>query len=162
MPTFSTSVISLAFLAVFLTGAAIGYKWRDNTAKLAESREQQRYTQALNEALEKARVREQALITQLSEIDHAYQQAQQQTDALQADISKRLTAGTLRLRQQWQQCESDKLRLSNTAPRPAVDNASAANRADLAAAIVRAGRQADNQLKACQAVIRQYHSVINQ
>jgi len=67
-PALSTPVISLAFLAAFLTGAGLGYKWRDNTARLAASEEQQRYTQALNQAPEHARTREQTLINQLSEI----------------------------------------------------------------------------------------------
>jgi len=151
----------LTIFAVLVFGVVTGYVWRDKSAKLAESEQAQQYTQMLNEALEKARAREQTLITQLSEIDHAYQQAQQQTDALQADLSNRLTAGTLRLRQQWQQCESERVRLSATTPAPAVDNARTASREDLAAAIVRAGRQADNQLKACQAVIQQYRSLIN-
>jgi len=65
MPALSTPVISLAFLAAFLTGAALGYKWRDNTARLAASEEQQRYTQALNQALEKARQQEQSLYAQM-------------------------------------------------------------------------------------------------
>jgi len=65
MPALSTPVISLAFLAVFLTGTAIGFKWRDNTAKLAESQQAQRYTQMLNEALDKARRQEQTLYAQM-------------------------------------------------------------------------------------------------
>ncbi|WP_153015388.1 hypothetical protein, partial [Ventosimonas gracilis] len=65
MPTFSTSLISLALPAALLIGAGLGYKWRDNSAKLHESREQQRYTQALNEALDNARRQEQALYAQM-------------------------------------------------------------------------------------------------
>jgi len=65
MPALPSPVLSLAFLALFLTGATIGYKWRDNTAKLHESREQQRYTAALNEALERARQQEQSLYAQM-------------------------------------------------------------------------------------------------
>jgi len=68
MPTLPLPLLSLAFLAVFLTGAALGYKWRDNTAKLHESREQQRYTAALNEALDKARRQEQSLYAQMEEL----------------------------------------------------------------------------------------------
>jgi len=65
MPALSPPIISLALLAALLTGAALGYKWRDNTAKLHESREQQRYTQALNEALDRARRQEQSLYAQM-------------------------------------------------------------------------------------------------
>jgi len=65
MPALSTPMLSFALLAAFLTGAALGYKWRDNTAKLHESREQQRYTAALNEALDKARQQEQSLYAQM-------------------------------------------------------------------------------------------------
>ncbi|WP_153015373.1 hypothetical protein, partial [Ventosimonas gracilis] len=65
MPSFPAYFASLALLAALLTGVALGYKWRDNSAKLHESREQQRYTQALNEALDKARRQEQALYAQM-------------------------------------------------------------------------------------------------
>jgi len=65
MPTLPLPVTSLAFLAVFSIGAALGYKWRDNTAKLAESQQAQRYTQALNEALDRARRQEQSLYAQM-------------------------------------------------------------------------------------------------
>jgi len=65
VPTLPLPWLSLALVAVFLTGAALGYKWRDNTARLAASEEQQRYTQALNEALEKARQQEQSLYAQM-------------------------------------------------------------------------------------------------
>jgi len=78
MPALSTPLLSLAFLAVFLTGAAIGFKWRDNTAKLHESREQQRYTAALNDALDKARRQEQTLYAQM--------------EALSRDTEKQLEA----------------------------------------------------------------------
>jgi len=65
MPSLTYPMLSLAFLTLFLTGAALGYKWRDNTAKLHESREQQRYTAALNDALDKARRQEQSLYAQM-------------------------------------------------------------------------------------------------
>jgi len=65
MPALPSPLLSLAFVAIFLTGAAIGYKWRDNTARLAASEEQRRYTQALNQALEKARRQEQSLYAQM-------------------------------------------------------------------------------------------------
>jgi len=155
-------LLSLAFLAVFAAGAAIGFKWRDNTARLAESKQAQRYTEALNEALDKARRQEHALTQQLNEVAYAYQQAQQQADTLQADISRRINAGTLRLRQQWQQCESDKLRLPATTPASAAGHERAASRTELAAAIVRAGIEADNQLKACQQVIQNYRNIIRE
>jgi len=58
-------VTSVVFVLLFTLGAALGYKWRDNTAKLHESREQQRYTQALNEALDRARRQEQSLYAQM-------------------------------------------------------------------------------------------------
>jgi len=58
-------VTSVVFALLFTLGAALGYKWRDNTAKLAESQQAQRYTQALNEALDRARRQEQSLYTQM-------------------------------------------------------------------------------------------------
>jgi len=158
MPIPQLPLLSLAFLAAFTAGAALGYKWRDNTARLAESKQAQRQAEALAEAQQQARRQEQALTQQLNEVANAYQQAQQQTDALQADISRRINAGTLRLRQQWQQCESERVRLPATAPASATGHERAASRTELAAAIVRAGIEADNQLKACQQVIQNYHN----
>jgi len=58
-------VTSVVFVLLFTLGAALGYKWRDNTAKLAESQQAQRYTQMLNEALDKARRQEQTLYAQM-------------------------------------------------------------------------------------------------
>jgi|GEM_PF-1071723 len=65
MPALPSPLLSFAFLAVFLTGAALGYQWRDKSAKLAESQQAQRYTAVLNEALDKARRQEQSLYAQM-------------------------------------------------------------------------------------------------
>jgi len=65
MPTLPSPLLSLALLAALAAGAALGFKWRDNTAKLAESRVQQRHTQALNHALDQARKQEQSLYAQM-------------------------------------------------------------------------------------------------
>jgi len=89
MPALSSPVISLALLAVFLSGAAIGFKWRDNTAKLAESQQAQRYTAALNEALDKARRQEQSLYAQMEALTR---DAEQQLQDLAA--SERAAADT--------------------------------------------------------------------
>jgi len=71
-------VTSVVFVLLFTLGAALGYKWRDQSAKLAESQQAQRYTQALNEALDRARRQEQSLYAQM--------------EALSRDTEKQLEA----------------------------------------------------------------------
>jgi len=92
MPALSPPTISLVPLAALLTGAALGYKWRDNTAKLHESREQQRYTQALNETLDRARRQEQTLYAQMEALSRDTEKQ------LEAVVSAERAAADTRLR----------------------------------------------------------------
>lgn len=68
-------------------------------------------------------------------------------DAVVADVG----AGTLRLRDGWASCETQ--RLSDAATAAIERDAAAQRRAEFAGAVVRVGRDADDQLRACQAVI---------
>jgi len=113
-----------------------------------------RHNRALADALEKARAIEHQLTAELANIGEHHAQQQHAAPAVEAGILADLRAGTLRLRREWQRCETD--RVSDLAAATAERDAAAADRDALAAAIVRAGRDADQQLSACQAVIRAY------
>ncbi|HEY1036666.1 MAG TPA: hypothetical protein VGE09_16950, partial [Pseudoxanthomonas sp.] len=76
-------------------------------------------------------------------------------DAVVAD----LRAGNLRLRKEWAGCETQ--RLSDAAASAIERDALAASRDALAGDLVRVGRDADDQLRACQAVVQEDREAIN-
>jgi len=143
--------------SLFILGIITGYVWRDKGARLEQEQFHFYHAKQLALAQERATIIYQELTARLNDLAIEYEATQQHTYQLEADIANRIDAGTLRLRQPWRAENCEPGRVSNTATTPAVDHENTANRAHLAAAIIRAGIEADNQLNACQNVIQEYH-----
>jgi len=90
----------------------------------------------------------------LAAIGETHEQARAAAPAVADAVVADLRAGNLRLRDGWASCETQRLSDASTAARER--DAAAERRAEFAGAVVRAGRDADDQLAACQAVIRAY------
>jgi len=150
MPRLTILAISALLVVAFLTGWHLrgqraGRELADLTAH---------HARALADALEDARTIEHQLTAELASIGEHHAQQQHAAPALEASIIDELRTGNLRLRREWQHCET--ARVSGLAAATAERDAASADRDALAAAVVRAGRDADAQLTACQAVIRAY------
>lgn len=101
--------------------------------------------------------RERAAAESLSAIGDTHEQARSAAEAVPAAVVADLRAGNLRLRKQWQGCEAS--RMSDAAAAARERDALAQLRDEAAGRIVRIGRDADDQLRACQAVIEQYREI---
>ena len=142
----------LAGLALFLAGCLLGREWRDRSADLAESRQQVAQLTGQVEAVQDARQAEHEQGQALADIGATHEQDRQTAEAVPAAVVADLRADVLRLRQHWAGCETRAL--SEAAAGAVERDALAELRAEAAGAVVRVGRDADDHIRACQAVIR--------
>lgn len=141
----------LAGIALFLAGFLAGREWRDRSADLAESRQQVAQLTGQVEAVQGARQAEQAQGQALAGIGAKHEEDRMAAEAVPAAVVAGLRADVLRLRQHWAGCETRAL--SEAAAGAAERDAAAKLREQGAADLVRIGRDADDQVRACQAVI---------
>jgi hypothetical protein len=145
------AVIAL-LLGVWTTAYMRGYRhgsatvMRDFNAHMAADEA------AALKASEAARKHEQQDAANSARIAEAYEKGKQDAETASRAVVAGLRAGTVRLRKQWQGCEAD--RVSATGSGSAEPDAAAADRAESAGRIVRAAREADEQIKALQDVLR--------
>ena len=142
----------LAGIGLFLAGCLVGREWRDRSADLAESRQEAKALTSQVEAVQGARTIEQSQGQALATIGAKHEEDREAAEAVPAAVVADLRAGNVRLRQEWAGCET---RLLSQAVASTVErDALAAGREEAAGRIVRIGRDADDQLAACQAVIK--------
>lgn len=106
------------------------------------------YAKANVEAQIAARQAEQRHAREMAVIAEKYEQDKRAADEAQRKLVTDLRAGTVRLQDRWAGCVSD---ASRTA---AERDAAARDREESAARIVRAARDADDQIRALQDVVR--------
>lgn len=145
-----------AAAAALLVGLSFwaGWEWRDRSADLDQSRQAAKQARAETKAVESARTAEHKQAETLATIGETHEQARAAAPAVADAVVADLRAGNLRLRDGWASCETQRLSDASAAARER--DAAAQRRAEFAGAVVRAGRDADDQLAACQAVIRAY------
>lgn len=119
---------------------------QDFTAHLAQD------AIAAQKASEAARRHEQQDAANSAKIADAYEKGKRDAEAAGKRVADDLRAGSLRLRRMWAGCEAE--RLSGAATSPAEPDADAADRAESAGRIVRSAREADEQIKALQNILR--------
>ena len=142
----------LAGIGLFLAGCLVGREWRDRSADLAESRQEAKALAGQVEAVQGARTIEQSQGQALATIGAKHEEDREAAEAVPAAAVADLRNGNVRLRQEWAGCET---RLLSQAVASTVErDALAASREEAAGRIVRIGRDADDQLAACQAVIK--------
>ncbi len=147
-----TRVHILAGIGLFLAGCLVGREWRDRSADLAESQQEVKALASQVDAVQGARTIEQSQGQALATIGAKHEEDREAAEAVPAAVAADLRNGNVRLRQEWAGCET---RLLSQAVASTVErDALAASREEAAGRIVRIGRDADDQLAACQAVIR--------
>lgn len=145
----------IAVTAFALWSAAMfgtGWVWRGDRAEGAEARQQASTSSAQVQQVNQTRATEHAQAETLATIGAKHEEDREAAEAVPAAVVADLRNGNVRLRQEWAGCET---RLLSQAVASTVErDALAASREEAAGRIVRIGRDADDQLAACQAVIR--------
>lgn len=149
----------VAFIVWTLLAFAAGWAWRGDRAEGADATTKRDAAQAETKAVQGARATEQASAETLADIGTQHEEDRRDAETVPAAVAADLRDGNLRLRREWQGCETQ--RLSDAAAAARERDALAASRDALAGNLVRVGRDADDQLRACQAVIRADREAIN-
>ena len=142
-----------AAAAALLAGLSFwaGWEWRDRSADLAESRKEAAESRAETAAHVAARTAEHEQAAKLAEIGETHEQDRAAAEAVPAAVVADLRAGNYRLRDELASCETS--RLSSAAAAAGQRDAGAVSREEIAGAAIRITRDADNHVRACQAVI---------
>lgn len=129
-----------------------GWAWRGDRAEGAEAQQQAGASAAVVQQITETRATEHAQADSMAAIGETHEQDRVTAEAVPAAVAAELRAGNLRLRDGWASCETQ--RLSEDAAGAGERDASTQRREEFASRVVRIGRDADDQLRACQAVIR--------
>lgn len=130
---------------------AAGWAWRGDRAEGLEARQQASASAAVVEQVNQTRATEHHQADAMATIGAKHEEDRAAAPAVADAVVADVRTGDLRLRDGWAGCETQ--RLSDAAAAAGERDAAAERRADFAGAVVRAGRDADDQLRACQAVI---------
>jgi hypothetical protein len=141
----------LATVAMALSFWA-GWSWRGDRAEGAEARQQAGASAAVVEQINKARVTEHTQADTMSTIGAKHEEDRAAAPAVADAVVADLRSGALRLRNDLAACHTDLL--SQTAAGTLERDAATQRREEFAGRVVRIGRDADDQLRACQAVIQ--------
>jgi len=151
-------IAALVFVVWSAAMLGAGWAWRGDRAESAEARQQASSSAAVVEQVNQARATEHTQADQLAAIGVKHEEDRAAAPAVADAVVADVRAGDLRLRDGWAGCETQ--RLSDAAAAAVERDAAAQRRADFAGAVVRAGRDADDQLRACQAVVAADRSAV--
>ena len=107
---------------------------------------------AAQKASEAARKHEQQDAANNARVAEAYEQGKRDAEAAGNAVAAGLRAGNIELRKRWQGCQAN--RVPDASTRATEPDAEAADRAESAGRIVRAAREADEQIKGLQDILR--------
>ncbi|WP_312327914.1 hypothetical protein [Stenotrophomonas sp.] len=145
--------MSKLYIAIALVILAFwaGWEWRDRSADLTAANADLKQAAGVVDQVNDTRVIERAQAQDVAAIGVKHEEDRTAAASVPAAVAAELRSGQLRLRDGWASCETQ--RLSDASAAAFERDAAAKRRADFAGAVVRAGRDADDQLRACQAVI---------
>lgn len=149
MPRMLMMVASLLLWSLLMFVA--GWRWRGDRSDLAMVRADAARHAGAVQSEQRLRRKQEERSEAMASLGEQHEHDRERAAALDADVVAALRAGTLRLRDDLAACHTG--RLSEAAARTGERDAGAQLRAEVAAALVRIGRDADDQLRACQAVI---------
>lgn len=129
-----------------------GWAWRGDRAEGKEARQQASASAAQVQQVNEVRATEHTQAAVVADIGAKHEQDRSAAPAVADAVVADLRADRLRLRDGWAGCETQ--RLSEAVSGASERDAAAQRREEFAGAVVRVGRDADDQLAACQAVVR--------
>lgn len=138
-------------LALVILAFWAGWEWRDRSADLTVATGEAMQTMAVVDQINATRAVEHSHANSMADIGATHEEDREAAAAVPDAVVADLRADRLRLRDGWASCETQ--RLSETVASTSERDAAAQRREEFAGAVVRAGRDADDQLRACQAVI---------
>ncbi|MET4680444.1 lysis system i-spanin subunit Rz [Stenotrophomonas rhizophila] len=141
----------LAAVAIALSFWA-GWSWRGDRAEGAEARKQAGASAAVVEQVNKARATEHTQADTMATIGAKHEEDRAAAPAVVDAVVADLRSGALRLRNDLAACHTGLL--SQAAAGTLERDAATQRREEFAGRVVRIGRDADDQLRACQAVIQ--------
>lgn len=144
-------ILAAVWLLSLLAAFGAGREWRDRSCELAEAKDHIEQSLGMVRAVEQARSVEHQKNERLHEIGTQYEAKRSENESLPSTVVAQLNDGTLQLRKQWAACETSRLSDATAAAieRDALAELRRKDQGDL----VRAGRDADDQIRACQAVV---------
>ncbi|WP_093534269.1 hypothetical protein PWP89_13040 [Stenotrophomonas rhizophila] len=138
-------------LALVLLAFWAGWEWRDRSADLKVATGEATQAMAVVDQVNATRAVEHSQANSMADIGATHEEDREAAATVPDAVVADLRADRLRLRDGWASCETQ--RLSDTVTSTSERDAAAQRREEFAGAVVRAGRDADDQLRACQAVI---------
>lgn len=149
----------IAAVVLLAIGFWAGWEWRDRSADLTTAKADASTARAETGAQQAARKNEQTTSQAMAGIGAKYEEDRVAAEAVPDAVVADLRAGNLRLRNEWRGCEAS--RVSDAAAAARERDALAASRDAFTGDLVRVGRDADDQLRACQAVVQADRVAIN-
>lgn len=146
--------IAIAIIATLVWSGAMfgaGWAWRGDRAEVATSEQKAGDAIGALAGEQAARTTEHQQADTLASIGEKHEQDRETAKAIPDAVVADLRTGALKLRDGWASCETQ--RLTEASAGAAERDAAAERRDEFAGAVVRVGRDADDQLRACQAVI---------
>ncbi|WP_052076958.1 hypothetical protein [Xanthomonas cannabis] len=146
--------IVIAIVATLVWSGAmigVGWAWRGDRAEGANSEQKAGTALGALAGEQAARATEHQQAETLSSIGEKHEQDRETAKAVPDAVVADLRSGALKLRDGWASCETQ--RLTEASAGAAERDAAAERRDEFAGAVVRVGRDADDQLRACQAVV---------
>ncbi|MBV6687342.1 hypothetical protein KV692_05470 [Xanthomonas euvesicatoria pv. physalidis] len=146
--------ILIAIVASLLWSAAMfgaGWKWRGDRAKTAVATGEAATGKQALQVERAARATEHKQAEVLADIGAKHEEDRQAAQAVPDAVVADLRSGALKLRDGWASCETQRLAEASAGARER--DAGTQRREEFAGRIVRIGRDADDQLRACQAVV---------
>lgn len=147
-------VVGIAWLLSLLAAFSAGWTWKGDRAEVREARTELKQSKVEAKAADEARAKERSQSDAMAKIGEKHELDRQAAEGVADSVVADLRAGNYRLRNELASCETS--RLSSAAASASERDAGAISREEIAAAAVRIARDADDQLRACQAVVRTY------
>lgn len=148
----TTRILLIALPVGMALGFAAGWAWRGDRAEGAEARQEVAVVKQDLTTEQAARATEHKQADTLATIGAKHEEDRAAAPAVADAVVAGLRDGTLRLRNDLAACHTDLL--SQTAAGTLERDAATQRREEFAGRVVRIGRDADDQLRACQAVVK--------
>ena len=147
-------ILAAMWLLSLLAAFGAGWAWKGDRAEVRETRAGLKQSKVEAKAADQARGKERSQSEALAEIGEKHELDRKAAEVVADSVVADLRAGNYRLRHELASCETS--RLSSAAASASQRDAGAISREEIAAAAIRIARDADDQLRACQAVVRTY------
>ncbi|MEA9551731.1 hypothetical protein ABFU65_12015 [Xanthomonas campestris pv. raphani] len=148
MPTQLKLAIAVGLLAISFWA---GWTWRGDRAETAVATDEAATGKQALQVEQAARATEHQQAKALADIGAKHEEDRQAAQAVPDAVVADLRSGALKLRDGWASCETQ--RLTEAAAGTRERDAGTQRREEFAGRIVRIGRDADDQLRACQSVV---------